>query len=406
MRREAAGPPGSVDSHLSRRLPEIEGLRGLIAASVVLHHSLDVLPAVHNSAGTHGLTALNVLKYSPLSVFLPGPETVLFFYLISGFVLALPFVDGRAPGFLRFVVKRVTRIWPAYAAACVLAFVMASVVGGSAVPSLSGWLAGAWRKPVTATTVVQHLTLVTDFPHGGFDPVIWSLIHEVRVSLVFPFLAILVLRRRRWWPALAASIAAAYAAMELMPSGQGNGSWFLTAEFLQFFVSGILLARHRSTVIERIRAAKPLTRLALTAGSLLLYTPPWWMSQISHAGAPFLDLECVLAATAGLLVSAIGSPRAAAVLCTGPLQYLGRVSYSLYLVHAIVLLALLHLFYGRLPLAFLLVALWPLSLGLATLGERYIEQPSIALGRRLTRRKPTVVPAAPAKLSGPLAADG
>jgi peptidoglycan/LPS O-acetylase OafA/YrhL len=68
------------------------------------------------------------------------------------------------------------------------------------------------------------------------------------------------------------------------------------------------------------------------------------------------------------------------------MQYLGRISFSLYLVHAIVLLALLHLFAGRVPVGVLLVALWPLAIGLATLGERYIERPSVVLGRRLTRR--------------------
>jgi peptidoglycan/LPS O-acetylase OafA/YrhL len=387
MRGGATGPASSV----GRRLPEIEGLRGLIAALVVLHHSLIVLPAFYDGARTHDLTTLNVLKYSPLGVFLPGAETVLFFYLISGFVLAIPFVDGRAPGFFHFVVKRVTRIWPAYAAACVLAFVTAAAVGGSAIPSLRDWPGAAWRSPVTAPAILQHLSLVTDFPTRGFDPVLWSLIHEMRVSLVFPFLAALVLWQRRWWLTLAASIAVAYTAIHLLPPRPGTGAWLLTAVYLQFFVSGILLARHRSAVIARIRAAGTLPRLALAAGSLLLYTHPWWMPRIGHAHTPFFDMECVLAGTVGLLVSALGSPRAGAALCTRPLQYLGRISYSLYLVHAIVLLALLHLFYGRLPVAVLLIALWPLSLGLAALGERYIEQPSIALGRRLTRRSPAVV---------------
>ena len=220
---------------------------------------------------------------------------------------------------------------------------------------------------------------------------IWSLIHEMRVSLVFPLLAALVLWQRRWWVAVAASIAVSYAALQLLPPRHGFSSWLLTAVYLQFFVSGILLARHRSAVISRIRATGTLTRLALAAASLLLYTHPWWMPRIGHAHAPFLDLELALAGTVGLLVSVIGSPGAATVLCTRPLQYLGRISFSLYLVHAIVLLALLHVFYGRLPAAVLLIALWPLSLGLATLGERYVERPSIALGRRLTQRTPAVV---------------
>lgn len=391
MRRGPTGPAGSSGPHLSQRLPEIAGLRGLIAVSVVLHHSLIVLPTVRDSLHTQDLTTLNVLKYSPLGVLLPGPETVLFFYLISGFVLALPFVDGRAPGFFPFIVKRVTRIWPAYAAACVFAFTAAGVVGGSAIPSVGGWLGVAWRSPATAKTAFQHLTLVTDFPQGGFNPVIWSLVHEMRVSLVFPLLAALVLCQRRWWLALAASIAVAYAAFQLMPPGHGYGSWLLTGVYLQFFVSGIVLARHRSAVIGRIRGAGTFSRLALAVGSLLLYTHPWSMPRIGHAHAPFLDLEFALAGTVGLLVSVIASRGAVAVLCTRPLQYLGRISFSLYLVHVTVLLALLHLFYGRLPVAVLLIALWPLSLWLATLGERYVEQPSIALGRRLTQRRPAVI---------------
>jgi peptidoglycan/LPS O-acetylase OafA/YrhL len=68
------------------------------------------------------------------------------------------------------------------------------------------------------------------------------------------------------------------------------------------------------------------------------------------------------------------------------MQFLGRISYSLYLVHGVVLLALVHVLYGEIPLVALLVAVWAVSVGLATLGEIYVERPSIALGRRLTRR--------------------
>jgi peptidoglycan/LPS O-acetylase OafA/YrhL len=395
MRSGAAGVVGSRRPReetvrasapaISRRLPEVDGLRGLAAATVVLHHSLTVLPAIHDDTRAQGLTALNVLKYSPLDVFVLGNQLPLVFFLISGFVLALPFVNGRAPGSFRFLVKRVTRIWPAYAAACLLAFVAATVIGGKTIPSLSRWPAEAWQSPVTGRTVAQHLTLVTDFPTRGFDPVLWSLIHEMRVSLVFPLLAALVLWQRRWWLTVAASIAVAYAAIRLMPSGSGPTSYWRTAVYLQFFVSGIVLARHRTAVIDRVRSATPASRVALAAGSLVLYTSPWWLPDVGSRG-PFVDVEIVLPGAVGFLVLAIGAPRAGAVLRTRPVQYLGRVSYSLYLVHAIVLLALLHLFYGRAPLPVLLVSLWPLALGLATLGERYIERPSVALGRRLTQR--------------------
>jgi peptidoglycan/LPS O-acetylase OafA/YrhL len=398
MRSGAAGAVGSrrpreeTAPTVSRRLPEVDGLRGLAAATVVLHHSLIVVPAIHDDTRAQGLTALNALKYSPLDVFVVGTQIPLLFFLISGFVLALPFVNGRAPGFARFVVKRVTRVWPAYAAACMLAFFAAGVMGGKAISAISGWPGKVWLSPATGRTAVQHLTLVTNFPTSGFDPVLWSLVHEMRVSLVFPLLAALVLWQRRWWLAVAASIAVAYAAIRLMPPGSGPTSYLRTAVYLQFFVCGIVLARYRTAVIDRVRAATTASRVVLAVGSLVLYTSPWWLPDIDARGQ-FIDVETVLPGAVGLLVLAIGAPRAGAALCTRPMQYLGRISFSLYLVHAIVLVALLRLFYGVLPLPVLLVALWPIALGLATLGERYIERPSVALGRRLTQRTAKPSPA-------------
>jgi peptidoglycan/LPS O-acetylase OafA/YrhL len=389
------GGDGAVDSRrpcepraTSQRLPEVDGLRGLAAATVVLHHSLTVLQPVHDDTRAQGLTALNALKYSPLDVLVVGTQLPFLFFLISGFVLGIPFVNGRAPGFFRFLVKRVTRVWPAYAAACFLAFLAATVIGGKAIPSLSRWTAGVWQGPVTGGTVGQHLTLVTNFQTRGFDPVIWSLVHEMRVSLVFPVLAALVLWQRRWWLAVAASIAVAYVAIRVMPAGSGMTSYLRTAAYLQFFVSGIVLARYRTVVIDRVRSSTAASRVVLAAGSLLLYTSPWWLPNVAGARGRFVDLEAVLLGAMGFLVLAISAPWAGAVLRTRPVQYLGRISYSLYLVHAIVLLALLHLFYGRAPIAVLLIALWPVALVLAALGERYIERPSVALGRRLTQRTP------------------
>jgi len=46
-----------------------------------------------------------------------------------------------------------------------------------------------------------------------------------------------------------------------------------------------------------------------------------------------------------------------------------------------VLLALLNLFYGRVPLAVLLVVAPLLSVGVAALAYRYVEVPSMARGR-------------------------
>jgi peptidoglycan/LPS O-acetylase OafA/YrhL len=110
-----------------------------------------------------------------------------------------------------------------------------------------------------------------------------------------------------------------------------------------------------------------------------------------------VDIAAVTVGSAGFLVLAMSAGAFSAALRTSVLQFLGRISYSLYLVHAIVLLAALSLLYNHIPVWVILPMVWTASLALATLSERYIERPSITLGRMLTRRpdyKPVAVGAA------------
>jgi peptidoglycan/LPS O-acetylase OafA/YrhL len=86
------------------------------------------------------------------------------------------------------------------------------------------------------------------------------------------------------------------------------------------------------------------------------------------------------------------------LLQTRVLLFFGRISYSLYLLHATVLYISLHLFYGALskPLLFLLYL--AASTITAALSYSFIEVPAIELGRRLTssrRREPRVATSEP-----------
>lgn len=63
------------------------------------------------------------------------------------------------------------------------------------------------------------------------------------------------------------------------------------------------------------------------------------------------------------------------------LTYLGRISYSLYLFHPIVLLAMLHGFAGRMPLGWLLLSVFGLTFVVSDLAYRVIERPAVNLSR-------------------------
>ncbi len=63
------------------------------------------------------------------------------------------------------------------------------------------------------------------------------------------------------------------------------------------------------------------------------------------------------------------------------LVFLGKISYSVYLYHAVILLSLLHCLWGKVPLSLIWLATGALTLGVATLSYAVIGLPSIRLGR-------------------------
>ena len=65
---------------------------------------------------------------------------------------------------------------------------------------------------------------------------------------------------------------------------------------------------------------------------------------------------------------------------------LGRISYSLYLTHAVILLALLHLLDGRIPMSAIIALMWIVAVPVAALSYRWVELPAIGLGKRVASR--------------------
>jgi peptidoglycan/LPS O-acetylase OafA/YrhL len=124
--------------------------------------------------------------------------------------------------------------------------------------------------------------------------------------------------------------------------------------------------------------ARPLIRPDTTGGTLL-----WGMAA---AGA------------VGLVVTALGSPGAGSALSRAVPRWLGRVSFSLYLVHVPVLMTLGYL-WGEAAWPAVLAVGIPASLLLAECFTRLVETPSHRLALRVRRalsRDGERQPAAPA----------
>ncbi len=319
----------------ARTLPALDGLRGLAALLVVLAHAAnhELGPRALEGAGRHG---------------------VFLFFVLSSFLLTRQLLDEQAA-------PRGTAGWTAWAGRRLLRVLPAYGVAVAAYGLLDQW---------TRERVVGHLTLTESWFH------LWTIPVEVQAYAVLPLIACLhgLLGRSRSRTAIALGIALV-AARLVAPPDYASGF----PPFLFVFLGGALLA----CVPEGSRA-----RLA-GAGwpGLLLLLALLPGVHAALGGGPVerlrfhLWFEALTLGALGLLAAAAsGQGLLSHILASPALRALGRISYSLYLLHMLVLSRVLLHMGGAGEFVAWLVYLG-MSLSLAFASERLVERPFRALGR-------------------------
>lgn len=311
-----------------------------------------------------------------------GHEAVILFFLLSGFVLSLPYLRPSPPGYGPFLVKRVFRIYVPYAAALIFA-VGADALFHGPVSGFAPWVSGAWSRPVDPRLVLQHLAFLGSYDYRQFNGAFWTLIQEMRISLVFPAIAILAatLRPRT---SIAAAAAVSVAA-QVSATGFGHWGWFRTAHYAAIFLLGCVIARNLDSISAWYRGLDRAARAAFVLAPSLLFVYGRQAERLGWARGRFEDWAVALGA-AGLVILSLNAWTLRRFLRTPALQKLGAMSFSTYLVHVPILLALVH----RLPASasrtkmfFLYAALTCVA---ALAFHKLIETPATRAGRRISER--------------------
>ncbi len=365
------------------RFVELDALRGLAALLVVLHH-LRLLWETDAQPTFRGLRLL-LSSLNPA-----GNASVILFFVLSGFVLSLPAISGRPQSYLTFVIRRVFRIYVPYLAA--LAAAVAGAYWLHGIITGSAWFHTMWSEPVDWRLVLQHVLFIGAYSTAQFDNPIWSLVHEMRISLIFPLLCAVVLRLKSKWAFVVALAMSALAGLIQKPPFMVNWPIAVSVHYAGLFVFGITLARERNHLgawFLRWPGRFIAVLIGLMLPFLALYSLDSYGSSNSietalpHASNYLRDWVIALCA-GGLMIISISSAACKRVLSWAPIHFLGQVSYSLYLWHVIVLLYCVHLLYGKIPLPAILLLVLVLSLAVSWCSYHWIEKPSMELGRKLS----------------------
>ena len=353
-----------------RRLSELDALRGIAALSVVLWHFF---------CATCTLPAVWVIYWISR-----GDGAVVIFFLLSGFVLSLPFHQGRAPIYRAFIIRRVCRIYLPYLAGIGLSILVITFVATAKNPGLSAFFNQSCGLPFNVRIALEHLFLIGNIHSNTYNNAIWSLIQEMRVSLLFPLLFWTVSRNKVITNLVLCGVLSGISELNTRFGFETNNGYqagyFFTLHIAALFIIGIMLAQYRETLVRWYRKIPAAGKALVLLFALGLY-------RISME-SPIVFLRDYGSAVGGavFIVFALGSDRISTVLRKPVFTFLGNVSYAMYLNHLSVIYFVLSLCWPVLPLWPLCLVVIAMTLLISFPFWRYIERPSISLGRRLVQR--------------------
>lgn len=378
----------------NHRIDSLDGLRGVAACIVVVHHSLMPSPSfagiVTGAAPSGAMQWL--LTYTPLRIIWAGSEAVWVFFVLSGFVLVRPYVSERRLDTGRYYLRRFVRLYLPVFASYVFARAL-RVVPREPDPSHTWWIAGH-VPAVGIEDSVRTMTLLVG-NHITLDLVWWSLQWEVWFSILVPLVVIVVRRARRHGALLVVFFVAASAAGRIAADLQRWDSVRLMKApfYLSMFGVGAALTLLEDPIRRRLGTVNAAGAVAFVLGSISLLTMPAAVEALTPPGGPghtagfFASGAIGLTGAAGCLVAALALPAVVRTLTRTPIHWLGVRSFSLYLIHDPIIAAIVFAF------GLSAATWWSLPLGIAVsivvaaVFYKVVEAPTLELLRRIPRNR-------------------
>jgi peptidoglycan/LPS O-acetylase OafA/YrhL len=307
------------------------------------------------------------------AIFNPHAAVILFF-ILSGHVLTQSLGDGKTlsgKGVASFYLKRCFRILPMMWAALLFTYALSKINHKSPDSQASIFYVSMFEHPPHLIDLLRNFLLV-DF---NVSPVTWTMRIELLGSLAMPAIVYFLSHSTRTRRLVMLALLCA------LPYMTHSDFQYLVC----FYVGALLTSRDLAVVC----ASRP---DFLVVCGMVICTAIRLITYLNNH-----PTIVILAGTLGaalVLLGVLAGPSKFAILESGPFRWVGRLSYSLYLLHPP--------FLGICAVAFFAMGVYPLLSGAAAntllfftsviaalagsaCSYRLIEQPAIALGKRTTK---------------------
>ena len=328
-----ACPPILVDPP---RLLFLDGIRGIAALYVTLHHAALMIPPAGLSGP--GVAVRFFLRH--------GHGAVAVFIVLSGYCLMLP--AAREPSghfstdFGSFLRRRARRILPPYFGALVFCWILITLIPDLGHPARSPW--DRALPAFSPRVIASHLLLVHNLSERWIfkiDPPMWSVATEWQIYLLFPALVGLW-RRSGIVTTIAAGFAIGFAVAALAIPLKNPALRALCPWFVGLFTLGMAaaLAAHGQPS-SRENGRKRGGSLAVGLGVLALLCAGLAVAGTGDRNFMLTDpivgaaMACLLVRWTRRSLPGAAGPRLPLLrLLEGrEAGALGTISYSLYLIH-------------------------------------------------------------------------
>lgn len=338
---------------------ELHALRGIAAVIVFLVHLQDGLQAAYP----------DIL----LPKLFNGSASVVFFYVLSGLVVGMSL--GRAWGkkffLIEYTIRRVFRIMPL--------MVVMTTLGGLYIFFINPHM----RFPLYDESYGDFSVIKWISGYIGYsskvNPPAWSIFVELVASALLPFF---VLTGRNRKMILAAAVLLTGIALINVIDTQHKWHFYMIS-----FYAGLSILYWGKSVTAKIQGFGPAFFWGLVALLAAGFYLPRIIINMDMYGNPWMPFWETLMVTP-LVAIIYYAPQYFSVLGKKIVQFLGDISFSLYLIHFLLIKLALNLFVmnfgATLPVLLLYCAtITPLSFLVGHFSYKYLELPFMGLGKKM-----------------------